>query len=173
MNIFGLILLLVFWVIPVISFAHCPLCTAGAGVAALGASALGVGSAPIGVFVGAFGLAVGLWIGGMIKKEYLPYQKWLIGLTSFFLTVLPLSPLFPEGFPIDVAIVGEYGSLLHRVYAPNAFLVGSIIGGILLISSPMISGIIRKLRGKQIPYQGLLITFGLLLIAAVLLELWV
>lgn len=174
MNIFGLILTLFgLWALPAVVLAHCPLCTAGAGAAALGASTLGVGSGSIGIFIGAFGLAMGLWIGKMISKSYILHQKWILGIGSFLLTVLPLTPLFPEAIPVSIAIAGEYGTLLHRVYAPNLFVIGSVIGGLLLAASPVISGKIRIKRGKRIPYQGLLVTFGLLIIAAALIELWV
>ena len=79
MNILLVLLMFLVFSIPFLASAHCPLCTAGAGVAALGASALGISSGPIGIFIGAFGLAMGLWIGGVIKKEYIPHQKWLVG----------------------------------------------------------------------------------------------
>lgn len=50
--------------LPRATFAHCPLCTIGAGAAAVGAAWLGVSYMVIGVFLGAFGLAIGLWTAG-------------------------------------------------------------------------------------------------------------
>ncbi len=150
--------------------AHCPLCTAGAGAAALGARWLGLGSGAIGIFIGAFGLALGLWIARLIRRDT-PFFSALLGLGSFFLTVLPLLPLFPEAFPLFVSLGGAYGSLLHRTYAVPWFFVGSMAGALILAISPFVSRGINRLRGTQIPYQGLVITFVLLLVAAGLFEL--
>ena len=52
--------------------AHCPLCSAGAGAAAGIASFLGIGLAVVGVFVGAFGLATGMWTTSFIDGTYIP-----------------------------------------------------------------------------------------------------
>ena len=152
------------------ALAHCPLCTAGAGVAALGARWLGLGSGAIGIFIGAFGLALGLWIARLIRRDNSSFSA-LLGLGSFFLTVLPLLPLFPEAFPLYLSLGGEYGSLLHRTYAVPWFFVGSVAGALVLAISPFVSRGINRLRGVQVPYQGLVITFVLLLITAGLFEL--
>jgi hypothetical protein len=69
--------------LPTYTHAHCPLCTVGAGAAAAGAAWLGINSMVIGIPLGAFGLALGLRIGAMIKRQYLPYQRPLIGLSSW------------------------------------------------------------------------------------------
>ncbi len=53
------------------TFAHCPLCTAGAGVGVLIAKELGMKSSAIGVWVGAFSVALGLWVWNMIVEKQL------------------------------------------------------------------------------------------------------
>ena len=51
------------------------------------------------------------------------------------------------------------------------FLIGSIIGGIILLISPFISKLISNLRnGETIPFQGIAITFLLLILLGAVLQ---
>ncbi len=153
--------------------AHCPLCTIGAGAAAVGASWLGVGNGAIGVFIGAFAVALGLWVSNMLKKQYIPKQRMTLAVFSFITTILPLSPIMKDYSSIYISLRGEYGSLLNRTYLVPLFLVGSILGGIILLLSPTISKKITKMnKDKTLPYQGLAITFILLFLSSVVIQLW-
>lgn len=154
------------------ALAMCPLCTAGAAVAAGGAVWLGVNTAVIGLFIGAAGVSMGWWLSRIIKKQYLPYQKWLIILFSFAITVLPLLPLMTPLYPFYISIAGDYGSLLNRTYAINLFFAGSILGGLIISSTPWLSSKITRLRkGKQFPFQGIVLTFSLLLTIGTIIQL--
>jgi len=151
--------------------AHCPLCTAGAAVAAGGAAWLGVNNAAIGVFIGAFAVSMGWWVSNLIKKKYVPFQRQLIIAISFLTTIPPLMPIMKGIYPILISIVGAYGSLLNRTYLINAFLMGSIIGGFIVSITPWLSKkITDACKGKTLPYQGITLTFGLLAIAGILLQ---
>lgn len=153
--------------------AHCPLCTAGAGVAALGAKWLGFSTISIGVFIGAFGIALGLWMSRLIGNRF-PYQSTIFALASLGLTVVPLMPLMPELLPVYVAFGGEYGSLLNRTYVLNGFFVGSLFGGMVMAASPFLSRAFSTLYGsRRFPYQGLSITFTTLALVTIIIELLV
>lgn len=155
-----------------VTYAHCPLCTAGAGAAAIGAAYLGVKSSVIGLFIGAFAIALGLWTTKLIKKNYIPHQKWALAFLSFALTVFPLMPIVKGFFPLYLQLAGDYGSLLNRTYLINLFFAGSIIGGAIMLVSPKMSSKITEFReGKKLPYQGLLLDFGLLLVAGTIMQL--
>ena len=144
--------------------AHCPLCTIGAGLAATIAVWLGINIIVVGIFIGAFAIALGLWIGRLIKKQYFKYQKISLGLISFFATVLPLQPLLESYTSIYISWSGEYGSLLNRTYVIDRFLFGSALGAIIVIAAPYFSNLLTRTRaGKQFSYQGMTITFFLLL----------
>ena len=157
---------------PLKSLAHCPLCTAGAGAAAVGAAWLGVGQIPIGVFIGAFAIALGLWVSKLIKRQFIPQQKWILAIFSYLTTIFPLTMMLTDVHSIYVSIFGEYGSLFNRVYVFNGFIVGSILGSIIIMASPTLS---KKLsvwrKGKLIPYQGMIITFVLLFVVSVITDL--
>ena len=144
--------------------AHCPLCVVGAATVAGGAVWLGVNEMIIGVFIGAFAVSVGWWISRMIKKKYIPFQKTLIILISFATTIFPILFLFKGFYPLYISIIGEYGSLLNRTYLINLFLIGSVVGGLIVSLTPMISKKISSFReGKIIPYQGTALTLTLLI----------
>ena len=150
--------------------AHCPLCSAGAGGAAAIASALGIGLAVVGVFVGAFGVATGLWTARYVDEQYLPYQDRLVAGAVALAIVLPVLPIMNETTAVFLSIGGEYGSPLNRTYLVNTYLVGAIVGGGITHITPRISAWFSRLRGSTVPFQGLALTFVLLGAAAWLLE---
>ncbi len=147
--------------------AHCPLCTIGAGAAAAGAAWLGVSKVVIGLFIGAFAMSMGMWFSRIIKKKYFPFQNSIIIFIVFFSTILPLLPIFRAIGPLYIPFLGEYGT----TYAFNYSLASSFLGGIITLISPSLNKKIKEKRGgKGIPYQGIIITFSLLLIIGIILQ---
>lgn len=168
-------LLLSFLTLPVLLAsrvsAHCPLCTAGAAAAAGGAIWFGVNNVVVSILIGAFAVSMGWWFSRMIKKQYIPLQRTVIILLSFGLTIIPILPIIGSQDPYFISMMGEYGTLLNRTYIIDMGLVGSFIGGLIMIVSPGISQKITKLRkGKHISYQRMIVTFSLLAIAGVLAQ---
>ncbi len=152
--------------------AHCPLCTAGAAIAAGGALWLGVSRAVVALFIGAFAVSIGFWISRLIKIRLLPFQKHIIILFSFLTTVLPLMPLIRQDHPFRISIKGDYGSLFNNTYVVNLSLVASIIGGLIVLAAPALSSQITRLRkNKMIPFQGILLTFIILIAISILIQL--
>ena len=152
--------------------AHCPLCTVGAGAAALAASWLGVSSFSVGIFIGAFAVAIGLWMGKWLRKKidfvFIPY---LLAVVSFVTTVFPLKPLLFDNASFYLSLYGDYGTWLNRTYFLDKFLAGSVLGALLLLMGPFLSKALSKARkGALWPYQGMAITFGLLFAAALFFE---
>lgn len=157
------------------AMAHCPLCTAGAGVAAAGAVWLGVSQIVVALFIGGFGVSMGMWFSRLIKKKYIIYQGALIVIASFLLTVLPLLPIITNEhnvFPFYVSLFGEYGSLFNKTYLFDYSLMSSLLGGFLVFISPKVSRGISKIRnGKKMPFQGTLITLLMLVVAGGIIQL--
>lgn len=157
--------------VPQLAAAHCPLCTIGAGLAATGAALLGVKAIVIGVFIGAFALALGLWLGRIIKKTYIPYQKQALAVLSFAATVFPIQPLFQDYASIYISFAGNYGSLLNRTYAVDTFLAGSVVGALILIFTPKISSAITRARGgKTFAFQGMLLILVFLSVVSAIMQ---
>jgi hypothetical protein len=156
---------------PKAALAHCPLCTAGAGALAVLAASLGVSSIVVGVLIGAFALALSLWLAGLVKKTYIRYQKSILTLLIFLLTVIPIMPLVQDYGPLYVSFFGEYGTWLHNTYTINLYLLGSVIGALIVAVTPYISRLLTKFRGRQIPYQGIMITMLLLVVASITAQL--
>lgn len=149
--------------IPKTALAHCPLCTIGAVAIGLGAYKFGVSTASVGVGIGAFAIALGFWIAKYLKRQYMPYQAEFIAILSFATTVIPIMALLPGARSLYISFIGEYGT---TIVVPH-LLIGSVIGGILVFISPSVSQFARHIRrGKKIPFQGMAVTF-LLLVAAI------
>ena len=147
--------------------AHCPLCTIGAGAAAAGAAWLGVSKVVIGLLIGAFAMSMGMWFAKVPKKQFIPLQKILIISIIFFTTVLPLLPIFSAIGPLYLPFIGEYG----KTYAVNYSLASSFLGGTITFISPSLNKKIKEKRsGKSIIFQGVLLTFSLLAIAALIIQ---
>jgi len=152
------------------AYAHCPLCTISAGVVAGFAAWAGVSKLAIGLFIGAFGASIGWWVRRYIRKTYIPFQSALIILFSFATTVIPLLPVIPDASPLYISLAGDYGSLLNRTYVINQFIVGSLIGLLLISITPLLSKTVTRIRGAALPFQGMLLTGGLLLTAGILMQ---
>lgn len=146
--------------------AHCPLCTAGAAVAVGGAAWLGVNKVVLSLFVGAFAISMGMWFARIIKKKYIPFQKTLIILASFLLTVIPILPIINLHRPLFLGFIGDYG----KTFAVNISLIGTMFGGLLVGISPRLSKKITKWRGKHMNYQTIILTFLLLIIAGTIVQ---
>lgn len=147
--------------------AHCPLCTVGAGAAAVGVAWLGVSKVVIGLLIGAFAMSMGMWFARVPKKRHIPLQKTLIISIIFFTTVLPLLPIFSAIGPLYIPFIGEYG----KTYAINYSLATSFLGGTITFISPSLNKKIKEKRsGKGIMFQGILLTFSLLAVAALIIQ---
>lgn len=153
--------------IPQISYAHCPLCTVGAGALAVAAAYLGVSSMVVGVLMGAFALALGIWLAKMPKKKYFPGQFSILTALIFFSTVIPIMPLVKDYAPLYIPFLGEYG----KTYAVNLFLAGLPFGAFALLIAPFLSRKVSDLRGgKSVSYQGIAIVIILLIIISLLIQ---
>lgn len=164
-TVLSLISLAVF--VPKIASAHCPLCTAGAGALAVAAAYFGISSMIVGVFVGAFALALGLWLAKLPKKKYIPYQYLVLVIIIFLSTVIPIMPLVQDYAPLYVPFWGEFG----KTFAVSLFLAGVPLGALVLSVSPVLSRRLSGLRGgKLIPYQGIAITIVLLILVSLIIQ---
>ncbi|MBI2542265.1 hypothetical protein HYV80_06155 [Candidatus Woesearchaeota archaeon] len=169
---FFLIALAILPIMPQTALAHCPLCTVGAAFVAGGAAVFGVHRMVIGIFIGAFAASMGMWFGRAINKRFIPFQKTAVVLASYFLTVLPIWPLLKDAHPLLLNSAGDYGSLLNRTYLVDYFLIGSVIGSLIVVISPFLSEKITSVRkGRHIPFQGIALTFLMLIIIGVILQL--
>ncbi len=149
--------------------AHCPLCTIGAGAAAGAAVWLGISKVVVALFIGAFAMSMGIWFSNIkyLKKKRFPFQKTLIVLGVFLLTFIPLLPIISAIGPLYLSFIGEYGT----TYAFNYSILSGLFGGILVFSAPGLSKKLTQLRkGKMLPFQGILITFSLLIFTGGLIQ---
>lgn len=154
--------------IPGTAKAHCPLCTIGAGAAAGTAVWLGVSYMSVGVMIGAFALATGLWMARLIKKKFIPHQTLIIAIVSYVSTVWPLRMMLKSYGAVYIPWLGQYG----RTFVIDKYLIGTAVGAIIMLLSPYLSKQISRRRdNKNWPYQGMSITFGLLIIISIVIEL--
>lgn len=166
-----IILLSLLILFPKFAWAHCPLCTVGAGALAVAAASLGVSTAVVGVFIGAFALALSIWLARMIKRKYFQGQDAVVVLAIFLSTIIPIMPFIREYRPLYLSLAGEYGTMLHNTYVINLYLLGAAVGALLLFAAPYVSQAVTRARGGQIlPYQGLGITFVLIVLAAIIFQ---
>lgn len=161
-----------FAVIPRLVAAHCPLCTAGAGALAVLASSLGVSSVIVGLLIGAFALALGLWLASLPIKEYFPGQSALIIILIFLSTVVPIMPLVRDYGPLYLALGGPYGSAFHKTYVIDLYAFGIVLGAVIMGLAPLLSRWFSRRQGNTWPYQGLVITFSLLIIISLVIQFW-
>lgn len=143
--------------------AHCPLCTAAVGAAAVSAKYYGLDVSIIGLLIGAFAISTGLWAGLKIRKEFFKLQFPIIVLASFLLTVAPLLYISSDTIYVPLLLFGKAGSILNKVYWVNKVLLGSVIGGLVALSAYYSHICIKKINGKVLfPFQGIALTLAFL-----------
>jgi hypothetical protein len=123
------------------------------------------------LFIGAFAVALGLWVGRLVKRSFFPHQSKAIAAFSWVTTVVPLERLIPDYSSVYLTLGGPYGSLLNRTYVYNRFTMGGLLGGLLVLLAPTVSRALTRIRGKNFSFQGMILTLGLLLTAAAMIEL--
>ena len=156
--------------VPKTALAHCPLCVAGAGALAILATSLGVSSMVVGILIGAFALALGLWLAPLIKKQYVSHQRQILTLIIFLGTIIPIAPLIKDYGPLYISLGGKYGTPWHNTYIVDLFLFGTAVGAILMFVAPSISNLLTGWLKRRVPYQGIVITLSLLVIASVIAQ---
>ncbi|MEK6840191.1 MAG: hypothetical protein AABX72_04555 [Nanoarchaeota archaeon] len=158
------LLLALLMLVPLVS-AHCPLCTGAIGIAATTAGYYGVDASIIGLFVGAFGISTGLWIGRKVKQQYLPGQLSLIVSLSFVLTIIPFFFMTGEQFMFPLSL----GSF-KRIFFFDKLIFGSFLGGMVTVPTFWLHEFIKKIRGKVLfPFQGIAFTLTMLAVNALIL----
>ncbi len=152
------------------SLAHCPLCTVGSAGLSIGAVWIGAKILVVGIFVGAFAFAMSSWMTNLLVKKFRIHRAILLPI-FFFSTILPLKGVFPEYTSLYINFGGEYGTIFNRTYLINKFILGSLLGALIVYSSPYLSKNLSKLTGKRFPYQGIIITLSILIIVAIIFQL--
>jgi len=152
---------------PKIALAHCPLCTIGAGALAVFAASIGVSSVVVGVLIGAFALALGLWIPKTIHRQYVPYQEEILVALITLGTIIPIMPLVVEYGPLYLPFIGSYGT----TFTINLFILGAIIGILIMYVAPFVSREVTAMRKQQAPFQGVGITILLLIVISIIVQL--
>ena len=120
--------------------------------------------------MGALALALGLWMATLLKRKLLPQQDNIIGIFTWATTLLPLQEIFSDYTSIYIDWGGAYGSLFNRTYPINLFLVGGVVGGTMLYLAPWISRGYSGWRGKTMPFQGMIITFTMLILTSLITQ---
>lgn len=123
--------------------------------------------------MGGFAVALSLLIANRLPEKF-KFQNVLVAWAIYLTTLIPLYPFLKGDFTAWAAsIAGDYGSMLNRTYLIDLFIVGSIIGSLIVLYSMKLSSYITQQRdGKMIKFQGLIITFVLLMVGALGMQLW-
>ncbi len=150
---------------------HCPLCTLGTGTAVAIALWFGINKAVVALFVGAFAIALGLWMNRSLTRRFTKTQRNLLLILIFLLTVLPALPFLSIKEAVYIDFGGEYGTLLNRTYLIDLSLIASLLGAGIVLISPYLNRIIRARLNLNLPYQKTLITFVLLIIVGTIIQL--
>ncbi len=148
--------------------AHCPLCTAAIGVGILGARAFGLSDSIVGLFVGAFAVSTGIWFSRKLGKK-VPLQTPLLIGGSWLLTIIPLQALSRDMFYLPIFWLGQSGGLLNQAYFPSFFLAGGLVGALVSLFALQMHEWMKRKHGRVlVPFQGIWLTLGLLVITSLL-----
>jgi hypothetical protein len=98
-------------------------------------------------------------------------QNTFLFLAVYLSTLFPLVPFTRDYSSWFISWWGDYGSLLNRTYLINWFIVGAVIGSIIVYVAPRLSAALTRMRGgRTLKFQGIVLTFLLLAITAFLMQ---
>ncbi len=137
-------------------FAHCPLCVVGAGAGLSLSRIIGIDDSITGIWMAAFLGAMSFWISNSIKKRYIPFQKAIIYISIFAITIISF---------YRFGLINEHSGLIGNL---PKLTFGILIGGILFYIVDKINTIIKKSKGKvPFPYQPIVFNLGAMLILSI------
>lgn len=154
----SILTLILFFRLPNIASAHCPLCVVGAGAGLSLSRFLGIDDAITGVWIAAFLGAFSLWMARLLKKKYLPLQEPLIYLGVFGLTLWSFYAF---------NLVDEHVGLIFGVPKLTFSLIG---GGVVFYLVEKLSALVKEKRGKVLfPYQHIVFSLGSMLLLSIII----
>ncbi len=152
-----IVLFLLLALLPQAAYAHCPLCTAATGGAVAAARFYGLDDTIVGIWIGAFAISTALWFDRMIKKEYVQFQRLIIILLSFTLTVVPFY------------LSGLMGAQASTIFGIDKMFFGALAGSMVSYFAFSMSKRIKSERKKRLfPFQSMAIAFLLLTLTSVI-----
>lgn len=152
-----IVLFLLLALLPQAAYAHCPLCTAATGGAVAAARFYALDDTIVGVWIGAFIISTALWFDRMIKKEYVQFQRLIIVLLSFTLTIVPFY------------MAGLIGFQTSTVFGIDRLFFGILSGSAVSYFAFSVSWKIKAERKKRLfPFQTMAIALLLLALTSVI-----
>lgn len=163
--------------LPVPVRAHCPLCTTAVGGAVVGAAALGLPVGIVALLGGALLASSGLWLASALRKR--SKARWVhhratphiivwATLASLIIPLMLTPSVRAASTSMELLIIGAN----EWAVTIDWLLVGGIIGTLTMYAGFWISDAIKRQKGRVlIPFQGIAITFALLVVESGLL--WV
>ncbi len=135
------------------TYAHCPLCVAGAGMGVALSRYLGVDDVITGVWLGAFLGAISFWTNTiLLRKKQIPFTKTIIYLLIFISTIWSF---------YQFGLVGKYS---NDIYGYPKLVFGVVSGGMFFYLVDVINNLLVKRHGKVLfPYQRIVISLGSML----------
>ena len=142
---------LVLFIVPPV-FAHCPLCTAAAGVAVSVTRIYGIDDLIVGSLIGAFTISTALWLNNYLLKrnkgkKYFSYQTSIITAAVFVSTIASFA-LFSISSP-------DY----YKLFGIDKLLIGVTAGSIATIAAFGTHNMLRKYNSNKnhLPAQGIIL----------------
>lgn len=135
-----------FLLVPLKTFAFCPLCVVATGIGVEIFRWLGVDDIIVGIWVGAFVFSLAILLGKFVKRKI-----------NRKIPSLPIILIFLI-FSLFFFYFGGFFSVKNEMWGIPKVLLGMIIGGILLVITPHLH--------KFIPYRKIIITLFLLVISS-------
>jgi len=151
--------------LPLVSFAHCPLCVGGVLVLTFLGFELGVKKIVLGFLIGALSFAFAEWINRLIKKKFFKGQEILI----IALTYLPFY-LAVKNYIFDYYSIYLIKFGINKLILIDKSLITGIFGGILVLIAPILSKWITQKTNRHILFQRIIVTLILLIIFSLIFQ---
>jgi len=150
---------------PPLTYAHCPLCVAGAAVGLSLSRWLGVDDSITGLWLAGLMGAVSFWsytfLVRKIKKTNWTFLKPLVYIAIFSLTLWSF-------YKFNLVITME------KMYGLHKLTFGIVVGGIAFYLIDVVNDLIMKVHGKSLfPFQRIVFSLGVILALSIFDYIWI
>lgn len=148
---------------PVVSMAHCPLCTAATGAAVMAARWYGIDDLIVSTFVGGLIISTGYWMHNWMNKRtggrgYIKFQLPILILISYVTVVFSLY------------FTGLLGSNVAKftLFGIDKLFIGATVGSVVTIAAFTLHDALRRRNHNKnyIPFQAIVLAVAFLSITA-------
>ncbi len=150
---------LLYFRLPDVVYAHCPLCVAGAAVGITLTRWVGVDDSITGIWIGGFLGAIAFWLSNSFGRENIIFFNRFIGALIYLLVFATTLWSF---YKFNLII------RMDSIFGFDKLTFGMILGSVIFYLVDILNNFIKRKNGKRLfPYQSMVFSLGSMVVVSI------